>query len=76
MVANFIVAYCGFIFTQGEEEVIDEVIAKNVWDNFQAIQESAGGMDGWQPAELAMVSRSVSKWIVVLFKLVEAGPPQ
>ena len=34
---------------------------------------SAGGMDGWQPAEVALISREVSKWIAELFKLIERG---
>ena len=32
-------------------------------------------MDGWQPAELALVSWNTCVWIKELFKMIEAGKP-
>ena len=56
-----------------EEYLVDEISAEMVWDNFQEIGASSGGMDGWQPLELKMMSFTLCKWVASLLQLIEKG---
>lgn len=44
-----------------------------VWDNFQAIIGSAGGMDGWEPIELKFLSYHMCEWIPTFYQLIQRG---
>ena len=46
-----------------------------VWENFQAIQHSAAGMDGWEPLELKMFSYELCVWTAILLQMIEDGAP-
>ena len=46
-----------------------------MYDGLTSAGKTAGGMDGWQPAELALASWEICSWIKELFKLIEAGKP-
>eukprot|EP00969_Alexandrium_andersonii_P225449 9956524-Alexandrium_andersonii.AAC.1 len=40
-----------------------------------AAKHTAAGMDGWRPAELAVISTGPATWLAVLLNLVEEGRP-
>ena len=54
-----------------EEAKVEEITAELVHEAMISSGKTAGGMDGWQPAELALVSEGISAWIAELFKLLE-----
>ena len=39
-------------------------------------ETTAGGIDGWQPAELVLASWDVCIWVARLFQLIESGSPR
>lgn len=46
-----------------------------VGENFQAIEHSADGMDGWEPMELKLFSYELRVRTAVLLQLIEDGAP-
>ena len=72
LVENFKTKYKECIYTAPEFKV-QEITEEIVHEAMTGSGKSVGGMDGWQPAELALISREVSKWIAELFKLIEIG---
>ena len=58
-----------------KEFVLQELTTQEVYDGLTSGGKTAGGMDGWQPAELALASWNTSIWIKELFKMIEAGKP-
>ena len=50
-----------------------DLTTQEVYDGLTGGGKTAGGMDGLQPAELALVSWSTCVWIRGLYKLVEVG---
>ena len=73
LVAAFIGKYKPYIYLQEQEEELQHVTGQDVWDNFQAIVPSAGGMDGWMPMELKLLSKLLCEWVAVLYRLIEDG---
>lgn len=71
-VAEFVPKYRRFLFSV-DEYLVGEISADMVWDIFQEINASSGGMDGWQPLELKMMSFSLCKWVAALLRLIEQG---
>ena len=57
------------------EYCIGELTTQEVYDGLTSGGKTAGGMDGWQPAELALVSWNTCVWIKEFFKMIEAGRP-
>ena len=56
-----------------EEATVEEITADLVHEAMISSGKTAGGTDGWQPAELSLVSEGISAWIAELFKLMEQG---
>ena len=56
-----------------EEANVEEITVDLIHETMISSGKTAGGMDGWQPAELALVSEGISAWIAELFKLIEQG---
>ena len=54
---------------------IGDLTTDMVYEGLTKAGKSAGGTDGWQPAELALVSRTTCSWIRELFVLIESGKP-
>ena len=52
-----------------------DLTTQEVFDGLTGGGKTAGGMDGWQPAELAFVSWNTCVWVKELYKMVEAGKP-
>ena len=74
LVADFLKKYKKTLLTQMEHR-IGELTTQEVYDGLTSGGKTAGGMDGWQPAELALVSWNTCVWIKELFKMIEAGRP-
>ena len=74
VVADFLKKYKKTLLKQVEHS-ISELSTQEVYDGLTSSGKSAGGMDGWQPAELALVSWNTCVWIKELFKMIEAGCP-
>ena len=70
LVESFKTKYKGRIYAAPEFKV-QEITEELVHEAMTGSGKSAGGMDGWQPAELALISREVSKWIAELLKLIQ-----
>ena len=58
-----------------KEFELSDLTTQEVFDGLTSAGKTAGGMDGWQPAELALVSWNTCIWIKELFRMVEAGKP-
>ena len=58
------------------EHRLGDLSTQEVFDGLTGGSKTAGGMDGWQPAELALVSWDTCVWIRELYKMVEAGKPR
>ena len=52
-VANFIKKFWKHLYV-APPHVVEAISAGMVWGNFQAIEHSAVGMDGWEPLELKL----------------------
>ena len=74
LVQTFIHKYRKTLRKQGEFKA-PNLTTNIVFDGLTKAGETAGGMDGWQPAELALASWEMCRWIRHLFELIESGTP-
>ena len=74
VVADFMKKYKKTLFARSEYQMGD-LTTQEVFDGLTGGGKTAGGMDGWQPAELALASWNMSFWIRELYKMVEDGRP-
>ena len=72
LVTRFLERYKKYMWIQ-EAFVLQPITEEDVWENFQAITQSAGGMDGWEPMEFKYFSKVVCGWVAVVLQLVEGG---
>ena len=52
--------------------MLPELTTDTVFERLTSAGKTAGGLDGWVPAELALVSRKTAAWIKELYRLVES----
>lgn len=55
-VTSFVERYSRYLWVQDEFQ-LPPIQEEDVWENFQSITESAGGMDGWDPLDFKYFSR-------------------
>ena len=72
-VAVFLRTYRTCLFIRAEPFQVEPIDTEMVWRNFQAIVESAGGMDGWQPTELKLFSFKLCGWVAEVLRCIEEG---
>ena len=60
---------------RGKEYEPAPIIGQLVYEAYCGASKSVGGLDGWEPAELALFSLKVCEWIAELYKLIESGAP-
>ena len=56
-----------------DEVPAPDITTDRVYQAFKAAGNSSASMDGWHPAELALVSFEIARWIAELFELIEDG---
>ena len=74
LVQTFIHKYRETLHKQGEFKA-PNLTTKIVFYGLTKAGKTAGGIDGWQPVELALASWEMCRWIRHLFELIESGTP-
>lgn len=65
--------YANCMFRRTMPYALGHITGNDAWRSSQAIEASTGGMDGWEPTEMKLLSCKTCKWVAVLLQLIEGG---
>ena len=68
----FIPKHSDYIY-RGEEYQLNDITPEQVEEACKNANNTAGGMDGWQPSEMKLLSATIYKQIAELLNLIEGG---
>ena len=71
---NFFEKFASSMY-HGPEYLLSDLDADTVYNSFRTTAKSAGALDGWQPRELALLSRRICGHIANMLNQIEKGSP-
>ena len=74
VVSNFVNVYDDYLRKAPQHEIQD-LTGQDIKEACQHCRKSAGGMDGWYPADLAMLGGKAYQWISTMLNMIEKGAP-
>ena len=71
---EFLEKYKAYLY-RAEEYIIHAITMEDVREACREAGKTAGGLDGWDPADMSLLSDTVYGHIAALMNLIEAGAP-